>query len=267
MKISLIHNQYKRNPYFIEAVRLGLHALRNENIDYEYIIFNDNGDIEIEQDAKEFLSDPRVKYIYSPTNFGHKICTGGWIGALPHITGDFIHNMGQDDIFTPLFYRTGMKLLTNDESLMLVHFNAFACNEKLEIINIMLSPNNSPDYYNNPFECWKMWFGVGDRGQDNVTRANNNFLAPGVIYRKKLHDLIGLPDIDTFLGASDFEFWARVLFYRYRCISIPLPTWLYRQSKHSTSSCEHADILIQSWVEKVRQKYWSLYRAIEPIKL
>ncbi len=266
MKLSLIHNQYRKNPYFKESVRIGLHSLRASQIDYEYVIFNDNGDKEIEEDAKEFLVDPRVKYVYSPVNFGHKTCTGGWMGALPIITGDLVHNMGQDDVFTPMFYRTGVGLLSSNPELMLVHSNAFACNDKLEVMNIMLAPHASPDYYNGSVDCWKAWFGVGDHGQDKVTRANNNFLAPGVIYRKKLHDLIGPPDLDNFLGAADFEFWARVLFYGYKCISIPLPTWLYRQSQHSTSSGENQETLIKSWVDKVQKKYYDLYEVRKSIK-
>ncbi len=267
MKLSLIHNQYHRNPYFKESVRIGLHSLKTSQIDYEYVIFNDNGDKEIEEDAKEFLMDSRVKYVYSPINFGHRTCTGGWVGALPHITGDLIHNMGQDDIFTPMFYRISVGLLISDPNLMLVHSNAFACNENLEVKNLMLSPSFSGyEYYNRPFECWKAWFGVGEHGQDKVTRANNNFLAPGVIYKKKLHDFLGLPDLDNCLGACDFEFWSRVLFYGHKCISLPMPTWLYRISQHSTSSGENQEALIKSWVEKIKKKYYNLYEARKSIK-
>jgi len=258
MKLSLIHNQYRRNPHCKESVRIGLYALQQEKVDYEYIIFNDNGDTEIEEDMKEFLGDPRVKYIYSIINFGHKTCTGGWVGALPHITGDLVHNMGQDDVFTPMFYRLGLNLLANDDKLMLVHSNAFSCDENLKVTNIMLSPHSSPDYYTDPFHCWKSWFGV-EESKNEVTRANNNFLAPGVIYHRKLHDLIGPPDLDNFLGAADFEFWSRILFHEYKCLSIPLPTWLYRSSKYSTSAGDNQDTLIKNWVDKVRQKYYNLY--------
>lgn len=256
MKLSLIHNQYKRNPYFIESARIGLDSLRTAGVDYEYIIFNDNGDVEIEKDATEFLKDPRVKYVYSPINFGHKTCTGGWVGALPHVTGDLLHNMGQDDIFTPMFYRIGVRALESDENLMLIHFNAFLCDEHLEKPTIMLPPHGAPDYYSDPFNCWKQWFGVNE---NRVTRANNNFLAPGVIYKTKLHKLIGPPDVDNFLGAADFEYWSRVLFHGYKCLSVPMPSWLYRKSPYSTSSGDNQEQLIASWVERVKQKYSTLY--------
>lgn len=257
MKLSLIHNQYKRNPYFRESMALCLHALRTENIDYEYIIFNDNGDKEIEEDAKEFFSDKRVKYVYSPVNFGHKTCTGGWLGAVPHLTGDLVHNMGQDDVFTPNFYRIGLETLEKTPDAMAIHFNGFICNENLEVAGIMLPVDRTYDYYGHPFEAWKEWFGVGN--EDRVTRANNTFLAPGVIYRRKLHDLIGLPDVDNFLGAVDFEYWSRILFYGHKVVPVTQPTWLYRKSKYSTSSGENQDALMKSWSDRIKVKFEKLY--------
>lgn len=257
MKLSLIHNQYNRNPYAAESVAACLHALRSEGVDYEYIIFNDHGDESIKKDFERFLDDPRVQYVYSDVNWGQGVCTGGWVGAIPYLTGDFVHNMGADDIFTPLFYRIGLRELEQDPNLMLVHFNGISVNENLNPIGVMLDTKVSPDYYNKPFDCWKWWFGV--EGNGGVTRANNNLLAPGVIYRRSLHDLIGPPDLSQFFGAADFEFWARVLFNGYKCKSFPLPCWLYRKTNFSTS----VDTVDRTpdWVRKVKEKYTRLYAA------
>ena len=140
---------------------------------------------------------------------------------------------------------------------MLIHFNAIACNENLEAVNIMLSPDKVLDYYNYPFECWKWWFGVEENGKNEVTRANNNMLAPGIIYKKKLHDLIGLPDLNNFLGAADFEYWSRILFNKYKCKSIPIPSLLYRQSVFSTSNNSSSNI--KNYIDKIKEKYYNLY--------
>ena len=40
MKISVIHNLYKRNPYVNESIQYNLHALKEANVDYQYILFN-----------------------------------------------------------------------------------------------------------------------------------------------------------------------------------------------------------------------------------
>ena len=57
MKVSVIHNLYKRNPYVNESVRYNLHALKDANINYQYILFNDKGDKEIYGDIKDLIND------------------------------------------------------------------------------------------------------------------------------------------------------------------------------------------------------------------
>ena len=69
MKISVIHNLYKRNPHVNESIRYNIHALEEINADYQYILFNDKGDQEIYDDVKDLLSD-KVEYYYSEYNFG-----------------------------------------------------------------------------------------------------------------------------------------------------------------------------------------------------
>ena len=49
-KLTIVHGVYRRNPYILETLVQNLMALRAARItDYQYIIFNDNGDKEIEQ--------------------------------------------------------------------------------------------------------------------------------------------------------------------------------------------------------------------------
>jgi hypothetical protein len=111
---------------------------------------------------------------------------------------------------------------------------------------------------------FKWWFGVGENGKDEVTRANNNILAPGTIYRKILHSTIGLPDLDAFFGAADFEYWARIFFYGYKGKLIDEPLWLYRKSEFSTSN-ENDKSDTGKWVEKVKEKYAHLHKTRQSI--
>ncbi len=39
MKISIIHNLYKKNPYVNESIRYNIIALEEANIEYQYILF------------------------------------------------------------------------------------------------------------------------------------------------------------------------------------------------------------------------------------
>ncbi len=71
--ISIIQNLYHRNEFVNETVRLNLLALEEAEVNYQYILFNDNGDKDIYDDIKEF--EDRVQYIYSDINYGHRMCT------------------------------------------------------------------------------------------------------------------------------------------------------------------------------------------------
>ena len=50
------------------------------------------------------------------------ICTGGWVGALPLVKGDIIHNTGQDDVFVVDFYKKAKEIFSNPEMMF------FSCN-------------------------------------------------------------------------------------------------------------------------------------------
>jgi hypothetical protein len=213
--------------------------------------------VEIEQDIKELLSD-KVEYIYSDVNYGKKLCSGGWIGAQSFVKGELIHNTGQDDVFTPTFYDRSISSLKSDKELRLTFSNGFKTDENLSATGLLLPVREIPEYYTNPRLVFNMWFGVGEQGVNEVTRANNNIPAPGVVYKKQLHEEIGLPDLDNFIGAGDFEYWARVLFNKCKCKYIPEPNWLYRCSNHSTSIGN--DQKISEWVDKIKKKYYTLLK-------
>ena len=57
---------------------------------------------------KILLTD-KVEYHYSDINYGSGKCSGGWVGAIPLIKGDIVHNTGQDDVFTDQFYQEAIK--------------------------------------------------------------------------------------------------------------------------------------------------------------
>lgn len=258
MKLSVIQSLYKINPWIPESVHLTLDALKSSGIDFEIILFNDHGDIEVKDLVEKFLLDKRIKYVYSEKNYGQKVCMGGWVGALPYVKGDLIHAIGHDDVFTRAFYMKMMSELINDPTLMLVFNNCFVTSESLTMKGAMMPIQPMPEYYDNSFQVFKWWFGVGEKGKDEVTRANNNIPGPGTIYRRSLHGHIGEPDLNNYLGAADFEFWARILFHGFRCKYLPDPMWLYRKSEYSISNENDASRTL-GWNEKIKAKYHKLY--------
>ena len=266
-KLTIVHGVYRRNPYILETLVQNLMALRAARItDQQYIIFNDNGDKEIEQDLSDYLGE--VEYIYSPKNFGNKVCRGSWVGALPYVKGDLLHVTDQDDPMTPTFYKTSMDIFNKSPNIDLVFHNCIKINDDSSAIGFGMNPNiipgeNWPSYEHNPLECFKLWFGVNESNE--VTAANNHIMASGVIYRTKLHDIIGEPDL-TFGGACDFEYWSRILFNNRRCKMVNLPTWFYRISEYSAGNTimedgeRNNDKYLHECIDAIKQKYIKLWR-------
>jgi hypothetical protein len=230
MKISIIHNLYKRNPHVNESVQYNILALEEAKVDYQYILFNDKGDKDIYEDIKDLISN-KVEYYYSDINYGMGICSGGWVGAIPLLKGDIIHNTGQDDVFTADFYKKSIEIFNNPE-IMFFSCNGIKTDAELNQQDPMIYPYYKPDY-SSPLDRFKEWFVVIN---NEITQANNQLLAPGTLYRKELHKIIGEPNLKLFKGAADMEYWARMLLYEQKGYYHPIPLWLYRISDHSLSN-------------------------------
>ena len=139
MKISVIHNLYQRNPYVNESVRYNIHALEEANINYQYILFNDKGDKKIYEDIQDLISD-KVEYHYSDVNYGQGKCSGGWMGAIPLLKGDIVHNTGQDDVFVADFYKKAIGVFTNPQ-IMFFSCNGIKTDENLNQIGPLIHPH------------------------------------------------------------------------------------------------------------------------------
>ena len=265
MKLTIIHNVYSTNPFIAETIKLNLFALEEANLDYQYIVFNDSGienikDI-IQKDLYWYYTNRHIEYFYSKVNYGKKKCTGGWVGAEKEniIWGDIIHNIGQDDVMTSLFYQKANECFQNSDNWFFTS-NAFKVDEQLKAMEIMIHPGYEINYQ-KPFEHFKNWFGVEN---NIVTRANNGMLASGTMYRRELHNLIGLPDLDNFEGAADFEYWSRILFNDYKGKYLSIPSWYYRQSNYSAGNeiidgKPNRGYWQQLAIEKIKEKYSKLY--------
>lgn len=249
MKISVIHNTYSKNVYIRESAILTIKALEDAEVDYQYIIFNDHGDISIREDIEDLLTE-RVEYVYSDHNYGMGVCSGGWVGALPFVKGDYIHNIGQDDAFTATFYKRLLSKLA-DPDVYLAYANGFVVNSSLIATGQLMGPMQELDY-SDPKRVFDAWF----QRQGNILTAANNYIpAPGVVYKKKVHDIIGIPDLENFKGSADFEYWARVLFNGLKVSYEPSPLWLYRMSEYSHGTMPVAKQEVPKWNDLILKKY------------
>ena len=247
--INVIHNTYEKNKYLRESVISNVKAIKDTTLDFNYIIFNDHGDKSIYEDVKDLVGGS-VSYVYSDINYGLKVCSGGWVGAIPLTKPGLIHNIGQDDVYTPLVYLSLVERL-EDPEIMLAYANGFKVNTNLTLQGQTLGPLQNLDY-SKPTEIFNSWFGVQN---GIITRANNFIPAPGVIYKRELHDLIGLPNIEAFKGSIDFEYWARVLFTGHKVSYEYRPLWLYRMSEYSLGSRPLAERETPNWNNLIVKQY------------
>jgi cellulose synthase/poly-beta-1,6-N-acetylglucosamine synthase-like glycosyltransferase len=258
-KLTVLQNTFRRNPYLRETVCLNLIALKQAKIDFQYIVFNDNGDEEIWNDIKEFEND--IEYFYSPINYGRRMGRGGWIGGLHLVKNEYLHVSDQDDVMSPLFYKRVVNYLDNNRDVYVVFTNGFLCNEKLQSTNSLIPVNFYGDY-KQPLEAFKDWFGIFPP-LNKVTKANNGVLGPGAVYRTELHELVGTPDAN-FGGAYDFEYWSRILFNGYKMEYIPQLLWFYRQSGFSAGNeiidgKPNRGYWQQLYIEQIKEKYSKLW--------
>ena len=97
MKISVVQNIWKTNPYIRESLEHNLDALEGAAVDYEYIIFNDKGDEEALYPIKDIINqNDKVTYHYSEINYGEGKCRGGWLGSINLLKGDIYHSVDDD---------------------------------------------------------------------------------------------------------------------------------------------------------------------------
>ena len=235
MKISVIHNVFRYNPYIAESLELNLLALEQSQVPYEYIVFNDHGDENIFEDIKELVHKYKVTYVYSDINYGKHKCRGGWVGAEKYITGDILHYTDHDDIMTSLFYEYTYKTFLLNDEFKFVSNRAFMVNEDLTFSDFSKQPiwayNTKDEIKTVLRRC------LGIKSPDyKITGAWNPFYASGTVYKKELHDLIGLPDIDTFGGVSDFEYWLRIFYNGVLGEFVNKPLWYWRISQYTSGN-------------------------------
>jgi len=250
MKLAVIQSVYSRNEYIRESVIANTKALNESGIPYQYVIFNDKGDTQIKEDIQDILTD-KIEYTYSETNYGMGIQSGGWIGAADFYTkSDYIHNIGEDDIFTAMFYKSLVNRL-EASNVYLAYANGLKVGLDLSSMNETMGPLHEVDY-SDPKKVFNAWFG---RQGNILTKANNFIPAPGVIYKRSLHDIIGPPDIEQYKGSADFEYWTRLLFNGLGVSYDPRLLWLYRRSKYSLGSNPTFEKRSAEWNNLILKNY------------
>ncbi len=237
--LTVIQSVYNKNPLIAKSTVNQLMSLDALNVEFQFILFNDNGDENIINKIPDFIKNHKYfEYHYSDFNYGNKAATGGFLGAKDLIKFPYVHASNQDDFYTPTFYSLSLKhLMSLDDSYAAVCSNCYHIDEEFEIEGIPL-PNEEVEMnkgWSDPNFMFDWMFGIDG---DNLTRSNNFIYFPGTIFRKELYETIGSPDIISFGGSCDFEYWARAVFNGYKFKYLGLPTWSYMKSSYSHTAID-----------------------------
>jgi len=242
--LSVVQSVYNTNPLISLSTQTAIVALDTLGIDYQYILFNDNGDEDIIKQIPEHIKKHKnFEYHYSDFNYGRKTATGGFLGAKDLIKFPYVHSSNQDDFYTPTFYSLSLKfLLSLDDTYAAVCSNCYHVDEEFEIEGIALPSSTDEEAMNkawsDPEFMFDWMFGIDG---DKLTKSNNFVYFPGTIFKKELYEKIGDPDILNFGGSCDFEYWARAVFNGYKFQYLSLPTWSYMKSSYSHSHVNKDD--------------------------
>tara|TARA_B100000287_G_scaffold433811_1_gene496491 strand:- start:3407 stop:4264 length:858 start_codon:yes stop_codon:yes gene_type:complete len=263
--LTVVQSVYNRNPLISLSTQASMLSLDSLGIEYQYIMYNDAGDKDILDDLPSHIKEhANFEYHYSDFNYGYGTAPGGFVGVIDLIKYPYIHQSNQDDFYTPSFYSLSLKhLLSSDETVAAVCSNCYHVDEEFEISAIPLSLDEKQmnKAWSDPNYMFDWMFGINDK---KLTRANNFIYNPGTVYKKELYSTIGKPDIPSFRGSMDFEFWARAVFNGYKFRYLALPTWSYMKSEFSHSAIEAkkegGDDRHNIYNPRIMQKYQTLWQ-------
>tara|TARA_Y100000592_G_scaffold14601_1_gene20997 strand:+ start:7852 stop:8703 length:852 start_codon:yes stop_codon:yes gene_type:complete len=262
--LTVVQSVYNKNPLIAKSTINQINSLDTLGIEFQFILYNDNGDPSIIDDIPKVVSNHEYfEYYYADFNFGYKTAPGGFVGAKDLIKYPFVHSSNQDDFYSPVFYSLCLKnLLALDETYAAVCMNCYHVNEEFEIEGIPLPDPSVEDEVNkawsNPTFMFDWMFGIDG---DKLTKSDNFIYFPGTIFRKELYEKIGTPDFKNFGGSGDFEYWARAVFNGYKFKYLSLPTWYYMQSSysHSRIAKETGDDRVTTYMPRIKEKYQNLW--------
>jgi GT2 family glycosyltransferase len=235
--ISIVQSVYSNNNQFKNSLLTCFSSIESLNIPFQYIIFNDKGDKDIINFIPQhILNHPNFKYHYSDVNYGLNGAPGGMVGGAKLVKHKYVHQINEDDFYTPSFYSLSIKHLESlDGSYAGICSNCYHVDEEFEITKIAfpLQGEGINKAWSNPTIMFNSIFNPKNK---KLITTNNFLYNPGTIFKSELYKKIGLPDIESYGGCVDFEYWTRCIFNGFKFKYLSLPTWSYMKSSSSLST-------------------------------
>lgn len=131
MKFSIIVPAYK--PNFLKECIDSI--LTQTYTDFELIIVNDASPYDLDTIVNSY-QDNRIRYYKNEKNYGAVEMVKNWNHCLEYATGDYVINMGDDDMLTPCCLEDYDKMIKKFPELNIFHTRMAFIDENTEIINL-----------------------------------------------------------------------------------------------------------------------------------
>lgn len=155
MKFSIIVPAYK--PNFLEECIDSI--LAQTYTDFELIIVNDASPYNLDSIINQY-DDKRIRYYKNEKNYGAVEMVKNWNHCLEYATGEYVINMGDDDLLAPRCLEDYAKLIGKYPSFNVYHTRMAYINEQSKIIN--LTPERA-DFESAYSAIWHFFHGRVNR--------------------------------------------------------------------------------------------------------
>lgn len=189
-KVSIILPTYNRKNTLIEAIES---VLSQTFSDFELIVIDDGSDDGTSDIMHDFLTDPRVKYLYQKNKGRSSARNKG----LNEASGEYITFLDSDDVYKPRKLEAQVNVLEHNSDYDLV----YCLFSLMEYDGEMLDNHKHPDYEFS-----------GKVYPEIITFRGSIITTPGVMARKSAIQKAGFFD-EKMNICEDLDLWRRISRY------------------------------------------------------
>lgn len=228
MKFSVIIPAYK--PFFLKECIDSILGQTYSNL--EIIIVNDASPYNIDSIVQNY-QDSRIHYYKNENNYGAEKMVDNWNRCMNYTTGDYIINMGDDDLLCKDCLSNYYELIKKYPEFDIYHTRTKIINENSDVIGIQSSRPETESVYSM---IWHRWNGRIQMIGDWCFRASKLKEIGGFYY---LPCAWGSDDISAFQVAEE-----------HGCANMQAYGFMYRQNSHTISqNVKHIDKKITAWLQ------------------
>ena len=158
MRFSILIPAFKK-AYFRECLES---VLTQDFVDYEVVVVNDASPEDLDAVIEEFKDNPKLRYYKNEKNYGIVHLVDNWNKCLGYAQGEYIINMGDDDLLLPCCLSEYDKLIRQFPDLAVYHGWTKIIDSEGHFIDIQMPRPLKESAYTMILQAWndgKQWIG------------------------------------------------------------------------------------------------------------